>query len=97
MYILDYFAALAMTEFLKKNIFNLIPRGLAAGTLAMGFPKGSSVALPFGRSTGFHTPWSETYLINRGLSPIIPAPLDCVNNVKADLPVTHTTVVALRY
>ena len=37
-----------------------IPRGLAAGTLAMGFPKGRSAALPFGQGRGSY-PAREVY------------------------------------
>ncbi|MGH8537265.1 MAG: superoxide dismutase family protein [Gammaproteobacteria bacterium] len=36
--------------------YKSIPRGLAAGTLAMGFPKGRGAALPFGRHHGVAYP-----------------------------------------
>jgi len=44
-----------------------IPRGVAAETLAMGFPKGRGAALPFGRPTGFIPRGSEIELISKYL------------------------------
>ncbi len=50
-------------EDLSDERLKFIPRGLAAGSLAMGFPKGRSATLLFGRATGFMPRGGEIKLI----------------------------------
>ncbi len=47
----------------RRSYSRFIPRGLAAGSLAMGFPKGRGAAPPFGRPTGFIPRGGEIKLI----------------------------------
>ncbi len=61
--ILRRIVKIIMVGYLVNENLTLTPRPLAAGTKSMGFPKGRSKALPFGRLRGTY-PADDIKLIN---------------------------------